>query len=66
MDKITEYVKRAPEVPQPMQWALAGVGAIFVFSKLWSFLTLVLSSFVLPGTNVSRTLAAVSEALHVY
>lgn len=54
MDKVTEYLKQAPQVPQPLQWALAGLGAVVAFSKLWSFLTLVLSSFVLPGTNVSR------------
>jgi 17beta-estradiol 17-dehydrogenase / very-long-chain 3-oxoacyl-CoA reductase len=40
-------------VPQPLQWGLAGVGALFLGSKILSYLQLVLSAFVLGGTNVS-------------
>lgn len=40
-------------VPQPLQWGLAGVGALYLGSKILSYLQLVLSAFVLGGTNVS-------------
>lgn len=40
-------------VPQPVQWGLAGIGAFVLSTKFLSYLQLVLSAFVLGGTNVS-------------
>ncbi|KAK5991338.1 Very-long-chain 3-oxoacyl-CoA reductase [Cladobotryum mycophilum] len=54
MDSINEFLKNAPPVPQPIQWALAGIGALFLGSKLFSYLKLVLSAFLLPGTNLRK------------
>lgn len=39
-------------IPQALQWGLAGIGALVLGSKLFSYLQLVLSAFVLGGTNV--------------
>ncbi|CAJ2514306.1 Uu.00g024250.m01.CDS01 [Anthostomella pinea] len=41
-------------VPRGVQLGLAGVGALFVGSKVLSFLRLVLSMFVLSGTNLRK------------
>ncbi|KAI1277917.1 hypothetical protein F5Y07DRAFT_77548 [Xylaria sp. FL0933] len=41
-------------VPRPVQLALAGVGALWVSSKTLSVLHLVLSMFVLSGTNLRK------------
>ncbi|KAI0813848.1 hypothetical protein GGR55DRAFT_547378 [Xylaria sp. FL0064] len=41
-------------VPRPVQLALAGVGALWVSSKALSVLHLVLSMFVLSGTNLRK------------
>ncbi|KAI1347077.1 hypothetical protein F5Y01DRAFT_257570 [Xylaria sp. FL0043] len=41
-------------VPRPVQLALAGVGALWVGSKTLSVLHLVLSMFVLSGTNLRK------------
>lgn len=49
MDAISDFFQR---VPQPLQWSLAGIGALVLGSKLLSYLQLVLSAFVLGGTNV--------------
>jgi hypothetical protein len=49
MDAITDFLDN---VPQPLQWGLAGIGALFLGSKILSYLQLVLSAFVLGGTNV--------------
>lgn len=43
-------------VPSGVQWALAGVGALFVGRKVLSYLQLLLNLFVLSGTNVRYTL----------
>lgn len=40
-------------VPQPVQWALAGVGAYVVASRVLSYVQLLLELFVLSGANVS-------------
>lgn len=54
MDAVTNLLHRAPPVPQTVQVAFAAVGALFLGSKLFSYLRLFLSSFVLGGTNVRR------------
>lgn len=43
-------------VPQGVQWALAGIGALYMSSKVLGYLQLVLNLFVLSGTNVSTYL----------
>lgn len=50
MAGITEILS---SVPQPVQWALAGVGAYVIASRVLSYVQLVLELFVLSGTNVS-------------
>lgn len=57
MAAIAEFLEN---VPQPLQWGLAGVGALFLGSKILSFLQLVLSAFVLGGTNVSHLVSQLS------
>ncbi|KAF4994912.1 hypothetical protein FDECE_12962 [Fusarium decemcellulare] len=51
MDAISDFFQR---VPQPLQWGLAGVGAFVLGSRLLSYLQLVLSAFVLGGTNLRK------------
>ncbi|KAH7182489.1 uncharacterized protein B0J16DRAFT_306306 [Fusarium flagelliforme] len=51
MTAIAEFLEN---VPQPLQWGLAGVGALFLGSKILSYLQLVLSAFVLGGTNLRK------------
>ncbi|KAM5345254.1 hypothetical protein ACJ41O_011116 [Fusarium nematophilum] len=51
MDAISDFLQR---VPQPLQWGLAGIGALVLGSKLLSYLQLVLSAFVLGGTNLRK------------
>lgn len=60
MDKISELLG---SVPQPLQWALAGVGGLYVSSKLFGYLQLVLNLFVLSGTNVSAVRPRYSGSL---
>ena len=40
-------------VPPPVKTGFGAVGALFVASKVFNFLRLFLSVFVLPGANVS-------------
>lgn len=40
-------------VPQGVQWALAGIGALYISTKVLGYLQLALNLFVLSGTNVS-------------
>lgn len=54
MDSITKYTQDL-RIPQPVLFALASVGSLFIAGKLFSFLRLVLSAFLLPGTNVNGT-----------
>ncbi|KAI0017238.1 3-ketoacyl-CoA reductase [Xylariomycetidae sp. FL0641] len=50
-----ESVKEAlASIPQSVQLALAGVGALFIGSKVLSFLQLFLNLFVLSGTNLRK------------
>lgn len=49
MAGITEIFS---SVPQPVQWALAGVGALVVASRLLSYVQLLLELLILSGTNV--------------
>lgn len=53
MSNVTEFLAN---VPQPIQWALAGVGAVYVGNRLLSYVQFILNVFVLSGTNVSRGL----------
>lgn len=53
MESVKSFLEN---VPQPVQWALAGIGALYLGSKFFSYLQLVLSSFLLPGTSVSEPL----------
>ncbi|KAI0161936.1 short chain dehydrogenase [Hypoxylon sp. FL1284] len=41
-------------IPSPVQLGLAGLGVLFLGSKLLSFLRLLLSVFVLSGTNLKK------------
>lgn len=52
MDKIREYLGEVPAMPHCGLVLLATVGGLFVATKLFSYLRLVLGSFILPGTNV--------------
>ncbi|PHH91195.1 hypothetical protein CDD83_1381 [Cordyceps sp. RAO-2017] len=54
MEQVQEYLRQLPAVPQPAQWALAGIGALWLASKLLSYLQLVLSAFVFSGTDLRR------------
>lgn len=47
---LTDVIASAPP---PVKTAFGVVGALFVASKVFSFLRLLLSTFVLPGANVS-------------
>jgi 17beta-estradiol 17-dehydrogenase / very-long-chain 3-oxoacyl-CoA reductase len=51
MDKALELWS---SVPQAAQWALAGVGALYIAGGALSFLQLLLNCFILSGTNVRR------------
>ncbi|CAM1503112.1 Fc.00g078880.m01.CDS01 [Cosmosporella sp. VM-42] len=51
MDAVAEMYNR---VPQPLQWALAGIGALVLSSKVLSYLQLVLSAFALPGADLRK------------
>ncbi|KAH6634878.1 hypothetical protein B0J18DRAFT_32917 [Chaetomium sp. MPI-SDFR-AT-0129] len=55
---IQETLDRAVDlwnsIPQAGQWALTGVGALYVVSKALSFLQLLLNCFILSGTNLRK------------
>lgn len=40
-------------IPQLVLQALAALGSLFIFSKIFSFVRLLASLFILPGTSVS-------------
>ena len=61
MESITSFLEK---VPQPVQLALAGIGALYLGSKFFSYLQLVLSSFLLPGTNVRNAPPHASTSLN--
>jgi len=50
---VKPYFEQLPAVPPPVVGALAGVGALCLGLKLFSYLRLVLSAFFLSGHNVS-------------
>ena len=61
-DKALEYWTA---VPQGAQWALAGIGALYVARGALSFLQLLLNCFILSGTNVRLFLIRIPpSALH--
>lgn len=49
MESLTDLVA---SVPQGVQWALAGIGALYLGSKALNCLSLVLNVFLLSGTSV--------------
>lgn len=49
MDSALELIQR---VPQPVQWAFAGIGALFIGSKLLRAAQFFLNVFILGGANV--------------
>lgn len=51
MDKISESWGA---VPPAAQWALAGVGALYVAKAAFAFLQLLLNAFILSGTNLRK------------
>lgn len=51
MDGLTHALG---SVPQGVQWALAGVGALYLGRKVLSYLHLALNLFILSGTNLSK------------
>ncbi|KAK0715277.1 hypothetical protein B0H67DRAFT_537617 [Lasiosphaeris hirsuta] len=51
MDRIIEFWDA---VPQSVQWALAGVGALYVAKGAVAFLSLFLNAFILSGTNLRK------------
>ncbi|KAJ4153525.1 hypothetical protein LMH87_010009 [Akanthomyces muscarius] len=54
MDKINQHLGSLPAMPHCGLVLLATVGGLFVASKLFSYLRLVLGSFILPGTNLRK------------
>lgn len=53
------------KVPNSVLAAFAGIGFIFISSKVLSYAQLLLSLFVLPGKNVSFTLPCVPPGLEI-
>ncbi|KAL7925713.1 hypothetical protein ACQKWADRAFT_199043 [Trichoderma austrokoningii] len=51
MASVTSFLEN---VPQSVQWALAGIGALYLGSKFFGYLQLILGSFLLPGTNLRK------------
>lgn len=63
MDKILEnpyvanvksHIEQLGPVPQPVIGAFAGIGALWLGCKLFSYLQLILGSFIFTGHSVSR------------
>ncbi|OAA58341.1 NAD(P)-binding domain protein [Cordyceps fumosorosea ARSEF 2679] len=52
MDKVNQLLGKLPAMPHCGLVLLATIGGLFVASKLFSYLRLVLGSFILPGTNL--------------
>lgn len=46
--------KLAQSIPLPVQLGLGGIGALYTFGKVWSFLQLVLSAFVFSGSSLRK------------
>lgn len=53
---MTAFSDVIAAAPQPVKTGFGVVGALFVASKVFSLLRLVLSTFLLPGANVSYLL----------
>ncbi|KAL2258408.1 hypothetical protein VTK26DRAFT_8288 [Humicola hyalothermophila] len=56
--QIQEAIDKALQlwssVPQPAQWAVTGIGALYVAGKVLSFVQLLLNCFILSGTNLRK------------
>jgi 17beta-estradiol 17-dehydrogenase / very-long-chain 3-oxoacyl-CoA reductase len=50
MDSVNNIMA---STPAPVKVAFGAIGALYVFNKAFSFLQLLLNSFLLPGTSVS-------------
>lgn len=61
MDSVVQILQR---VPQPVQYALAGVGALFLSSKLLGLAQFVLNVFILGGTDVSTPSPSIRHSFH--
>lgn len=48
-------------IPQPLISAFAGIGALWLGCKLFSYLRLFLSAFIFSGHNVSRYREAIDR-----
>ncbi|KAJ9156385.1 Very-long-chain 3-oxoacyl-CoA reductase [Pleurostoma richardsiae] len=51
MESVKQLVA---SIPQPVQWAFAGVGALYLSSRVLSYVHLLLNLFVLSGTNLRK------------
>ncbi len=49
---MTRVYETLASIPLPVQWFLAGVGCLFLAVRLFSFVHLLLNTFVLSGINV--------------
>ncbi|ODA81131.1 hypothetical protein RJ55_04094 [Drechmeria coniospora] len=49
VQKVLDHVRQILSPPEQIQWALAGVGALYIGTKLLSYLSLILSSVVFVG-----------------
>lgn len=52
MDRGSAFLVAHPRVSVGGQWALAGIGALYVSSKVLSFVYHFLKVFLIGGTNV--------------
>ncbi|TPX11781.1 uncharacterized protein E0L32_007518 [Thyridium curvatum] len=51
MDAIKSFFVH---IPQPAQWFLAGVGALYISSKVLAYVDILVKLFVLSGTNLRK------------
>ncbi|KAI1874921.1 hypothetical protein JX265_003606 [Neoarthrinium moseri] len=51
---MASFNELVANVPQPVQWAFAGIGALYVGTKVLGYLQFLLSVFVLSGTNLRK------------
>lgn len=54
-DQASAFLVAHPRVSVGAQWAFAGIGALYVSSKVLSFVYHFLKVFLIGGTNVSHT-----------
>lgn len=54
MDRASAFLVAHPRVSVGAQWAFAGIGALYVSSKVLSFVYHFLKVFLIGGTNVGH------------